>query len=86
VSCVEILDSGGRVVGHVCRSDGETRPVPNRRKKRWWCFKCRRRLLHTRMGFYPSGLSYYDPNFWWECPRCHEENVLFPGKVWVDAV
>lgn len=70
---------------HVCRPSGETRAVAGRRKKRWWCFQCRKHLLHTFMGFYPTGLSYYGPNFWWECPQCHEEHVLFPGREWVEV-
>lgn len=69
---------------HVCRSAGTTRAVPGRRRKRWWCFACRKRLLHTRMMFEPKQPSYYGPNFWWECPSCGEENVLFPGREWVD--
>ena len=66
---------------HICRVDGETRPTA-RKRRRFWCFKCRKRLLHQHMGFYPSGMSYYDPHFWWECPQCREENVLFPGREW----
>lgn len=39
--------------------------------------------MHTRMMFEPTQPSYYEPNFWWECPHCHEEHVLFPGREWV---
>jgi transposase-like protein len=67
----------------VCRTDGETKPVLQRRKQRWWCFKCRKRLLHTRMMFLPTAPSYYGPTFWWQCPSCGEEHVLFPGRKWV---
>jgi hypothetical protein len=83
MACIHIHASDGTVIGHVCRPDGETKPVPGRRRKRWWCFHCRTRDLHTLMGFYPSGLSYYGPTFWWACPRCHEEHVLFPGREWI---
>ena len=82
MACLEIVN-GGRVVGHACRPDGTRRPVPHRRKKRWWCFRCRKHLLHTFTGFYPAGPSYYGPHFWWDCPECHEEHVLFPGREWV---
>ena len=81
--CHHICDVDGAVIGHICRPEGVTKPVPHRRKQRWWCFKCRKRLLHTLMGFYPGPVSYYGPTFWWECPSCHEENVLFPGREWV---
>lgn len=68
---------------HICQLVGRTRPVSRRRKRRW-CFNCRKRLLHTYMMFEPKQPSYYGPNFWWQCPRCHEEHVLFPGREWVD--
>ena len=72
----------GDQVMHLCQSNGETRRVPNVRRKRWWCFKCRKRALHTLMCFYPDEPSYYDPSPRWECPTCHEEQVLFPGQEW----
>lgn len=81
--CDELVGSGGQVVGYVCHNNGMTRAVPGTRRRRFWCFVCRKRLLHTRMGFYPNEPSYYGPNFWWECPSCHEEHVLFPGREWV---
>jgi hypothetical protein len=76
--CCQSAELEGGVILHVCRTDGETRPV-KRRRRNWWCFKCRKRALHRLMGFYPSGLSYYGPNFWWECPTCKEEHIAFPG-------
>lgn len=68
---------------HVCRPDGFVAPAPRRRRKTWWCFKCRKHLIHTLMMWTPTGISYYGPHVWWECPHCHEENVLFPGREWV---
>ena len=79
--CSEIVQDG-KVIGHVCRSSGVTRPARKRRKT-WWCFQCRKRLLHRLMGFYLAQPSYYGPSFWWECPECYEEHVLFPGREWV---
>lgn len=76
--CYEIVE-GDNVVGHICRSSGETKPAPHRRKKRLWCFACRKRLLHTRMMFEPGPESYYEPNFWWQCPNCNEDHTTFPG-------
>lgn len=67
----------------MCRPNGITQPVPYRRKQRFWCFACRKHLLHTRMMFEQTQPSYYDNWFWWECPSCHEEHVLFPGREWV---
>ena len=75
------LESG--VILHVCRAHGEWKPVPNRRRKRFWCFGCRKHLLHTRMILDPGPESYYDPSWTWKCERCKEENVLFPGREWV---
>lgn len=81
MGCLEMVD-GDRVVGHICVPDGKAHPVPHRRKKWFWCFKCRKHLLHTWMIFEPKQPSYYDPHCWWDCPECHEENVLFPGWEW----
>jgi hypothetical protein len=77
--CHEIVAPDGTVIGHLCRPEGETKPVLHRRKKRFWCFSCRKRVLHTRMGFYPGPESYYGPTFWWECPTCRQEHIYFPG-------
>jgi len=79
----DALVSNGQVVGHICRTQAETRPVPNRRRKRWWCFKCRKHQMHTLMGSYPVEPSYYGPSFWWNCPKCNGEYVLFPGQEWI---
>jgi hypothetical protein len=67
---------------HVCRVEGTWSKVEGRRRKKWWCFKCRKHLMHTRMMFDPGPESYRDPSFMWECPQCHEEHVLFPGYEW----
>ena len=67
---------------YICRPSGEAKPVPDRRKKRFWCFKCRKHLLHTRMRFHHEQPSYYEDWYWWQCPTCHEENILFPGREW----
>lgn len=67
---------------HVCRPSGESRPVPKKRRKTFWCFKCRKHLMHTLMRFYHAQPSYYEDWVWWECPQCHEENILFPGREW----
>lgn len=66
---------------HICRPNGEKRPARKRRRA-FWCFSCRKRQMHTLMGFYPTEPSYYGPNFWWECPQCHGEYILFPGTTW----
>jgi len=67
---------------HVCRPNGETRPVPNRRRKQFWCFTCRKHLMHTWMRFHHKQPSWYEDWFWWECPQCHKEDILFPGWEW----
>ncbi len=72
---------------HVCRAAGTWRRARNRRRKRWWCFSCRKHLLHTLMVLDPGpgSESYYDPIWEWRCPRCHEEHVLFPGRQRAEA-
>jgi len=81
--CHEIVNDG-KVVGHICQPTGTVAPVLGKRRKRFWCFLCRKHLLHTRMVLIPEPMSYYGPNFWWECPQCHEEHVLFPGWEWTE--
>ena len=81
--CHEIVD-GGKVIGHICQPAGTVAPAPHHRRKRWWCFQCRTRLLHTLMVWRPTGESYYGPHTWWKCPQCGEEHVLFPGREWVN--
>jgi len=76
--CIPIV-RGDKRVGFLCCTSGETIVVPHRRKKRLWCFGCRKRLLHTLMGFYPGIESYYGPTFWYECPTCQRDNTAFPG-------
>lgn len=83
MSCHELHLGESRVT--ICRANGETVPVLGKRRKRFWCFQCRKHLLHTRMAFIPDPMSYYEPNFWWACERCHEEHVLFPGREWVEV-
>jgi hypothetical protein len=58
--------------------------TPDSRPTRW-CFKCRKRLAHevVVLGDPPEVMSYYEPIAMIECPQCHEEHVLFPGREWV---
>ena len=74
MSCCEVMPGV-----HVCRTDGETKAVAGKRRKQFWCFKCRKRLFHTLMGFYPTPPSYYGPHWWWQCQKCGEDNTQFPG-------
>lgn len=47
-----------------------------------WCFKCRKHLPHDWIVLVTVEPSYYEPTARYDCPQCHEENVLFPGRVW----
>jgi hypothetical protein len=67
---------------YICRPRGKWEPVPGRRRKRFWCFGCRKHLLHRRMVFRHRQPSWYDDWYQWECPQCHKEDVLFPGWEW----
>lgn len=82
MSCQSAVLENGTVI-HICRADGEWKPMPNRRRKRFWCFQCRKHLLHTRLILDPGPMSYYGPSFMWSCEQCNEEHVLFPGREWV---
>lgn len=82
--CTELVNASGEVIGHVCGGDSTIAPVAGRRRKRFWCFRCRKHGLHTRMMSDYGPESYYDPRFWWSCPTCHQEHVLFPGREWAE--
>lgn len=47
-----------------------------------WCFKCRKHLPHDWIVLDSEQPSYYDPIGRYDCPQCHQEHVLFPGRVW----
>jgi hypothetical protein len=47
-----------------------------------WCFNCRKHLPHDWVVIDYTGQSYYDPYGRYDCSGCHEEHVLFPGRVW----
>lgn len=47
-----------------------------------WCFKCRKHLPHDWIVLDTVEPSYYDPFCRFDCSGCHEEHVLFPGRVW----
>lgn len=79
MACCEVLPGV-----HVCRPNGQWERVQGRRRKRFWCFNCRKHLMHTRMRFRHAEPSYYDDWFEWRCPKCDEEHVLFPGWEWKD--
>lgn len=47
-----------------------------------WCFKCRKHLPHDWIVTAIVEPSYYEPTCRFDCSGCHQENVLFPGRVW----
>lgn len=79
MGCCELVH--GDTVIHVCRPTGQWE-VARKRRRRFWCFGCRKHLMHTLMVFRQTEPSYYADFVKWECPQCHEENVLFPGHEW----
>jgi hypothetical protein len=66
----------------VCRPPRSVK-IAGRRRRRFWCFTCRKRHLHTAMMIPAHG--YYEPEFWWKCDGCGEDNRLFPGMEYVYA-
>lgn len=83
MGCSAIVE-GERVIGHICRVDGQTR-VYGKRRRKFWCFRCRKRVLHTLMVHEPTQPSYYGPNFWYQCPTCKGDYTRFPG-FWLIAL
>jgi hypothetical protein len=76
------LTDGHRLT--VCLSEGKSRRV-KRRTKWGWCFACRITTWFSLWGFFPSGYSYYAPNFWYQCDNCKKQGSdLFPGweRTW----
>jgi hypothetical protein len=58
----------------------EVRREPDRVR---WCFKCRKHLPHDWIVLDTiEPFSYYDPIGRFDCSGCHQEHVLFPGRVW----
>lgn len=49
-----------------------------------WCFKCRKHLPHDWIVLDTVEPSYYEPIGRFDCSGCHQEHVLFPGRVWAD--
>jgi hypothetical protein len=47
-----------------------------------WCFKCRKHLPHDWIVLDTFEPSYYEPTRRFDCSGCHQEHVLFPGRVW----
>jgi len=78
MSCDHLVSADGTVIGHICRPNGERRLVGKRRRK-FWCFGCRKRTMHSLMRFFHTQPSWYEDWLWWECPECHQDNRSFPG-------
>lgn len=78
MSCGQII-SGGKVIGHVCRTETERR-VLSKRRTRKWCFKCRTHALHAKVGHFPPVMSYYEAYWTWECPTCKGDFTEFPSS------
>lgn len=47
-----------------------------------WCFKCRKHLPHDWIVTATVEPSYYEPTGRYDCSGCHQEHILFPGRVW----
>ncbi len=59
---------------HVLAPKGH--PVFTGRRRRRWCFGCRKRLPHREMVLFHD-MTDYPPVFWWECPRCRKDRTKF---------
>jgi len=75
----------------LCRTEC-TREIIGRTNKRW-CFNCRIQIVHDRV-LYSEILrydekgnlinGYYGGRVDYECRRCHQEHLLFPGREWAE--
>ena len=73
MSCGEIVNEHGMVIGHIC--GGGTSTPATRRPTRAWCFRCRKRHLHRAFVFDPG--MYYDPELIWKCDGCGGDHRRF---------
>lgn len=71
----------------ICRSPLERRVVGRTRSKKW-CFKCRKRSVHSKvlhveiLRYTDKGElinGYYEPFLTIECPTCKEDHTSFNG-------
>jgi hypothetical protein len=76
MACAPLI-ADGKVIGNITFSTGVTRPIRKRRRA-FWCFKCRKRQMHTLMAHFPDS-PWYEPNAWWNCPQCKDDYTRFPG-------
>jgi short subunit dehydrogenase-like uncharacterized protein len=66
-----------------------TREIGRKPADERWCFNCRKRLEHAIVVTAPvDPMSYYGPNWVYECARCKGDYVDFPGcfsgRGWTD--
>ena len=76
MACAPLVQDG-KVIGSITFSTGVTRAI-RKRRRRFWCFKCRKRTLHMLMAHFPDS-PWYEPNAWYECPTCKGDYHAFPG-------
>lgn len=74
MACIEVAEG---VL--VCRASGTYERVPLRRRRRFWCFTCRKHLMHELWVFRNEHPSWYADWVEWKCPSCGENNTRFPG-------
>lgn len=70
------LVSGGQVVGHICGADPKHVKATGRRRRRW-CFTCRKRVMMIEKRIYEPG-GWYDPEWFDECPNGKGHLSEFP--------
>lgn len=65
----------------ICRSPFDQRSETQHIDAKW-CFKCRKRHIHTWTVLSSSEPGYYDPLRFWACANCGEDHTGFPGTEW----
>lgn len=68
----------------LCVIPGPTHEYARRPAGVKWCFGCRKRLPHDDVcwGDPPEVMSYYDPQWFYECPGCKKDRTRFPESLW----
>lgn len=75
MTCRSIVLADG-ATGHICGPDPKHIKLTGRRRRRW-CFTCRKRVMMVEKVIYEPG-GWYDPEFFDQCPNGTWHQTDFP--------